>query len=145
MSTQIRPGMPRVLDCPAGSEYDEETFHFFLGVEQSRAARAGQQVRLLLASLESGRAEPQPFPGATSRRLFDGLRSAMRETDIIGWYRQGAVAGVVLNAWQEALAGTEFERRVEAGLQRRLPPAIAPKLRVRVVTPDALPLGGGAR
>ncbi len=136
MPTQNTPEVPRLLECPAGTEYDEQAFQYFVSLEAARAARAGQHVRLLLAAIEPTTNLPMPFSRVVARSVFEGLRSAMRETDIIGWHRQGLVAGVVLTAWPETLAGglSVFERRIEHGLRRRLPVGLARSLRVRVVT-----------
>ena len=135
MTMHTTPATPRVLECPAGTEYDEQAFGYFLALEQARAAQANQHVRLLLAAFEPTEGLAVPFSPGAAGKVFDGLRAAMRETDVIGWYRQGLVAGVVLTAWQEALADgtTSFERRVEQGLRERLTAQLARSLRVRVV------------
>ena len=135
MPTQQRP---RVLDCPRGSEYDETAFHYFLATERARAARAGRPLRLLLAALEPTPDLPMPFSRGSASRLFSGLRAALRETDVIGWYRQDHVAGAVLSAWQEALVdgAGPLDRRIEQSLRRCLPDTLARSLRVRVVEHD---------
>ena len=74
MPNQHRPKPIRVLDCPVGTEYDEETFTYFLGIEQARAARDGHQLRLLLATIEPTPGHSVPFPRAGAVRFFDALR-----------------------------------------------------------------------
>lgn len=134
MPTQIRRDIPRLLECPAGREYDEETFHYFLGVEQARAAHARRQVALLLAAFEPTPDRLAAFPdGPAVRGLFETLRAATRETDIVGWYRQRLVAGVVLDTSHDALAAAALQRRVESGLRRRLPRRLARRLHVQLV------------
>jgi len=131
-----RPRPIRVLDCPTGREYDEETFRFFLGIEQARAARANQPVRLLLATLESNPGQALPFPRAGVARFFDALRLTLRDTDVLGWYEQGRVAGAVLtvpvgNQTPELVE--HLEQRIGEEMRRRMPSNIAKLLRVRVL------------
>ena len=125
----------RVLDCPRGSEYDEQAFQYFFATERARAARAGRPLRLLLAALEPTPGLQVPFPRGSAARMFQALRAALRETDVIGWYRQDHVAGVVLSVWQDATAAgaAPLDRRIEHGLRRCLPESLARSLRVRLV------------
>lgn len=136
MSNQTRLRLTRLLECPPGADYDEEIFRYFLAIEQARAARARQPVRLLLASLEPVPGQPAPFPQAGAHRLFDALHLALRDTDVIGWYRQGRVAGVVLTVpagAPDAAVSAPLERRVVEDLRQRMPAHLARILRVRVV------------
>ena len=80
MPNQHRPRPIRV-HCPSGTEYDEETFTYFLGIEQARAARDGHQLRLLLATIEPP--NHVPFPRAGAVRFFDALRLSLRDTDVM--------------------------------------------------------------
>lgn len=140
MANQYRSGAIRVLECPRGEEYDEETFGYFLAMEQARAERSNHPLRLLLVSLEPVPGQPMPFPRAGAVRAFAALRLALRDTDVMGWYRQERVAGVVLTvppgpAAAETVA--PLERRVGEGLRRRLPETLARMVRVTVVQRSA--------
>lgn len=125
----------RALERQPGEEYNEETFLHFLAIERARAERSKQRLWLLLATLEPVAGKPLPFPPASAARVFEGLRESLRETDIMGWYRQDRVAGAVLSASADA-PGYEtsglIEKRVGEGLRGRLPSRIARGLRVRV-------------
>jgi hypothetical protein len=124
----------RALERGAGIEYDEETFLHLLAIERARAGRASRKLRLLLATLEPELGRPVSIPPTSAARLFEGLRRLLRDTDIIGWYRQGQVAGAVLGA--DDTSATEgagsIEHRVAEGVRKRLPSRIAGSLRVRV-------------
>jgi hypothetical protein len=130
-----RPKSLRALDGRPGAEYDEETFLHLLAIEQARAERSNQRLRLLLVTLEPVPGKPTPFPTSSAARLFDGLRTLLRDTDIMGWYRQAQVAGAVLSASADG-AGYEtsglIEQRVNEGLRKRLPSRTARSLRVRI-------------
>ena len=144
MSNQFRGGVNQMLDCPPGTEYDEDAFLYFLDIERARAGRSNHPVRLLFASLEPVPGKPVPFPRASTTRLFEGLRLSLRETDVMGWYRQGRVAGAVLN--ERAGAPTSglsdlIEQRVGQGLRKHLPSKVARGLRVRVIQLGPRPFG----
>jgi hypothetical protein len=127
-------------------EYDEETFLYFLALERARAEHANQPLRLLLAALEPVPGKPQPMPQSSAARLFEGMRLSLRETDVVGWYRQGKVAGAVLSV-HPGMPGSEawdlVERRVGDALRERLPSSAARDLRVRVVEHGPRRLGNG--
>ena len=132
-------GSTRLLECPQGSEYDEEAFMYFLGIERARAERAHQPVRVLLASLEPVPNQPAGFPHASAQKVFAGLRLTLRDTDVVGWYRQDHIAGAVLTFPATAGADvTTFERRIETALRRRLPAPLAERLQLRMVQPDIM-------
>jgi len=145
MSNQGRYGPIRTLDCPPGTEYDEETFVYFLAIEQARTELVNHPTRLLLATLEPVPGQPVPIPPASATRLFEGLRLSLRDTDVMGWYRQGRVAGAVLSAGDGApeseMSGL-IEQRVGDTLRQRLPSNAARSLRVRVVQQGPLRVAG---
>lgn len=119
-----------------GQAYNEEAFRYFLAIERKRAERAGHPVLLLLVDLKEE-------PGAVRTRidtrlagkLFSCLRLYLRDTDIIGWYREGLVAGAVLTE-SRARPRTNVSRvvrqRVGEGLGLRLSADVVRRLRVRV-------------
>jgi hypothetical protein len=136
----------RALECPPGREYDEETFLYFLAIERARAERANHRLRLLLATMEPVPGKPIPFPPSSAARLFEGLRLTLRDTDVMGWYRQDRVAGAVLSEPHDALVcemSDFIEQRVSEGLRQRLPSKAARSLRVRVVQQGPRRLGNG--
>ena len=134
-------GSTRLLECPQGSEYDEEAFQYFLGIEQARADRTHHPIRVLLASLEPLPNQSGAFPRASAEQVFAGLRLTLRDTDVVGWYRQDHIAGAVLSF--PANVGSDvatFERRIETALRRRLPAPLAQRLRLRMVQPESVAL-----
>jgi hypothetical protein len=76
--------------------YNEEAFRYFFTLERQRARRSGRAFLLLLVDLKEhpgarAHLEPRVVP-----KLFRGLSRCLRETDIIGWYREQRVAGALL-------------------------------------------------
>lgn len=136
MSDQRRSELDRVLEGAEGAEYDEDVFQYLLSVEQSRASHASRPLRLLFATLEPVPGKPVPIPPRSASKLFDGLRTSLRETDVMGWYRQGRVAGAVLTAKEDPVADgmpNAIERRVGDRVRHQLPAKVARSLRVRVI------------
>jgi hypothetical protein len=137
-SLVLRPA----IDCPPGREYTESAFLYFLSLERARAQHARGALRLLLATLEADPGTPDAMPRATATRVFAALRTSMRDTDVMGWYRQDRIAGVVLSeragaASADGAASLDvpgaIQARVEASLRERLPWRDAARLRLRVV------------
>jgi len=125
----------RALERPPGTEYDEETFLYFLTMERARAGRSSQRLRLLLVTLEPVPGKPGPILPASAARLFKALKVLLRDTDIMGWYRRDHVAGAILTACAgspEDEASDLIEGRVREGLLERLPSDLARVLRVRI-------------
>jgi hypothetical protein len=146
MPNQDTEGRIRTLDCPPGAEYDEEAFLYFLAIEQARAKRVNHRLRLLLATLEPLPGRPVPISRASAGRLFEGLRKSLRDTDVMGWYRQDHTVGAML--WERADAPESetadgVEQRVCDGLRQRLPAKLAGTLRVRVVQLGPRSFGNG--
>ena len=67
--------------------------------------------------------------------LVDSLRSSLRQTDIVGWYRQDRVAGALL-AESRSRPGADGSKavcqRVIDGLQARLPPELVRQFRLQI-------------
>lgn len=123
-----------VLEGRLGQAYNEQAFRYFLQIERGRAARARRPVLLLLLELKKSE-EPALIDPALAAKLFDALWSCLRETDVIGWYREDRVAGAVLTHVQGE-SGPEvldvIRRRVGQTLCASLSTDVARQFRVRV-------------
>ncbi len=128
--------LDQALESAPGTEYNEDVFLYFLAVERARAERGHRPLRLLVVSWEPFAGKPADIPPLVAARLFQGLRRALRETDITGWYSQQRVAGAILVAPADASApdmSAVVERRVGDELRIGLPPTVARSLRIRVI------------
>jgi lipopolysaccharide/colanic/teichoic acid biosynthesis glycosyltransferase len=69
----------------------ENVFHSMLTLERRRAERSRKPFVLMLldANLEHGTAEE------TLRQAVDIVVASKRETDLVGWYKQGAILGII--------------------------------------------------
>ena len=82
--------------------YNENAFQYFMEIERKRCEPSNRP--LLLALIEP---KPSTVAGAVRNRadaakFFLTVSRAVRETDVIGWYREGRVAGVVLTQHGES-------------------------------------------
>jgi hypothetical protein len=123
------------LSEPLGEPYDEGTFRTFLSIERRRFERSDRAFFLLLVALTDEAGVTTPIPDAVASELFMTLRSCLRKTDFVGWYRRAHVAGAVLtespnrpNADVTLVVG----RRVLGALRERVPYRGALRYRVRV-------------
>jgi hypothetical protein len=116
--------------CPA---YDEETFHYFLDLEQKRTAISNESFLLMLVDLNRRGETDRPIDSVTAAKLFSILSRCLRETDFAGWYSEGRIAGAVLTQ-DGRLAGDEqcsaVRLRVETELKKHLPSRLGRDLHV---------------
>jgi hypothetical protein len=118
-----------------GPVYNEEAFRYFLQVERKRASRSNTRFLLLLVDLQRDAHQSGGFDAVTSVKLFAAMLPCLRETDFIGWYRQGRVASAVLTQVGET-PGVEVSNlvadRVREALGQNLPSSFSGRLHVRV-------------
>jgi len=123
------------VDLPVGQAYNEDAFWYFLEIERKRVDLANRWFVLLMIDLKSSTpAESEPeIDIATAHILFSALGSSLRETDFIGWLREGRVVGAVLTQGSAAdPGGSELvAQRVIATVSRELPHTLSSRLQVR--------------
>ena len=122
------------------SAYNEEAFQYLLSVERKRFEHSSRPFVLMLVELEEGADQPARIEPALSARVFAGLTRTLRDTDVIGWYHEGRIAGAVLTHLGEASVADVSRRmaeRVTRTLRDHLPADIAHRLKVRLYQPLA--------
>lgn len=137
------------LESRLGQAYNEEAFRYFLAIERKRSERSGHPLLLLLVDLKEQPGVNVRIDPIVAPKLFSGLRLCLRETDIIGWYREERVAGAALTEVGDG-PQTDVSRlvgqRVRGVLRECLPAEVARRLRVRVYQhpePERIDSGGG--
>ena len=120
----------------AGEAYNQEAFRYFLDIERKRSQLSARPFLLLLVGLRrtADRAEWR-VRSAMAARLFSALRLCVRETDFIGWYREGRLAGAVLTQCgdkSDPNISRQARDRVIHAMAEHLPRDIADRLHVRV-------------
>lgn len=119
-----------------GQGYNEEAFRYFLNVERKRSERSRRRFLLLLVDLKKHSDANVSIDSRLASRLVAILSPCLRETDFMGWYREGRTIGAVLTHLTET-PGTDISSvvstRVNDALSRgRIPRAIAGQLQVRI-------------
>jgi hypothetical protein len=144
LSSRAVPDMQEELDeCSCGvaveaslaSAYNEEAFRYFLEIERKRSQVANRPLLLLLVDLTTKVNLSGALENGVSAKVFVGLSQSLRETDVVGWYREGQVIGAVLTRRAdapEADASAQLIERVTVVLHKSLPAAVAGRLQVRV-------------
>lgn len=122
-----------------GEAYNEEAFRFLLEVERDRFHRSNRPFALVLIEQEkNGSQAAEPMEPGVSEKVFAGLGSALRETDVLGWYHERHVVGAILTHLGEApLADVSrvMPARITGVLRSHLPESVAERLCVRLYRP----------
>ena len=113
---------PRKLDQttgPADVVISEGVFHSLLTLERKRAERSRKPFVLMLmdAHLENGSA------GAVLKEATNIVIASKRETDLIGWYRQNSILGVIfteINAGADRPISEFLRSKFERTLAERM-------------------------
>jgi hypothetical protein len=124
------------VDLLVGQAYNEDAFWYFLEIERRRVDLAHRWFVLLMIDLKSstpGDTERQ-IDTATAHVLFSALATCLRETDFMGWLREGRVVGAVLTQGSATdPGGSELvAQRVVATVTRELPHTLSSRLQVRI-------------
>jgi hypothetical protein len=114
-----------------GHAYNEEAFQYFLEIERKRSEVSNRPFLLMLVDFSK---HPR-IDAVTADKLFSVLSRCLRETDFIGWYREGRVAGAVLTQHAET-DGDDLSdgvrERIGRALREGLPSDLARQLQARV-------------
>src|SRR5437016_2060965 len=113
------------LEDRLGHAYNEQAFRYLLAIEQKRSERSGCPFLLLLVDLKEESGIGVRIDPMVATKLFSALGLCLRETDVVGWYREERVAGAVLIELGERrptevsrLIGQRVKDRLYAGLPR---------------------------
>jgi lipopolysaccharide/colanic/teichoic acid biosynthesis glycosyltransferase len=111
------------------SAIPEDIFHSLLTLERKRAERSRKQFVLMLmdAHLENGSA------AGILKEAVEIVIASKRETDLIGWYRQGAILGVIfteVNAGADRPVTEILRKKYETTLAERMGKSRSAKIAV---------------
>ena len=115
--------------------YNQEAFRYLLESESKRSERSGYfcQILLVYSTDAQGRIVQMDFHGA--KTVMAALSRSLRETDYIGWYRDGRIVGAVLTVLvQESMAqvSTQLQPRLVEILRIELGVEETSRLQIRV-------------
>ena len=105
-------GSPKSRFVTQSSVCHEDAFRYLLQAEAKRSQRSGQGYRILLIYRGEAQGSITPMHPNVSAVVLDALAQGLRETDYIGWYREGHVIGGVLTVvGQDSI--TDVVKRVQ--------------------------------
>ena len=123
---RAKPSRPvecdRRLDRP--HVMSEEIFRTVLIRERKRADRFNQPFLLFLVGVDGSDAALLP------PAVVDALGAVTRDTDVLGWFEEGAALGLIVP--EVGAAGVELARHVEGRIRKELALRLDPKTRRQV-------------
>jgi lipopolysaccharide/colanic/teichoic acid biosynthesis glycosyltransferase len=106
----------------------EDLFNGVILRERRRAERTEKPFVLYLVDADT---EARHRPVLLWRSTLDSLAAARRDTDILGWFKQDTVAGVILSGTDAVRMAYEFDARFRRELAKRLHQTTIDRLSVR--------------
>jgi hypothetical protein len=94
----------QAVEGDAVETYGEEAFLHLVAIERKRTERSNRPFLLLLLDFKHYLGPDTDIAPSMASRLFAGLARGLRETDFVGWYRQGRVLGAVLTHFEDRAA-----------------------------------------
>jgi hypothetical protein len=115
--------------------FNAAAFRYFLEVERARAAQARQPSWLLLVPMPRGDRRVDGARPRVASRIFAALGRCVRDGDLVGWYREGSIAGAILTGTGPLCTSTRhtLTARVVHALMESLPTDEFTRVRVHVV------------
>lgn len=113
--------------------FSEDAFREVLTLERRRADRSRRPFILMLVDAQA--AKRQGIDSNFNDRLTWTVSAATRETDVIGWYKDGLILGVIfteLKSSGEVSASELVRAKIERALDENLDPEVKSRLIVSV-------------
>ena len=115
--------------------YKQEVFRYLLESESKRSERSGRFCRILLMYWTDAQGRIVPMDSHFAKSVMAASSRSLRETDYIGWYRDGRIVGAVLTVLvQESMAqvASHLQKRLAEVLQSELSIEDSRRLQIRV-------------
>ena len=109
--------------------YNQETFRYILESESNRSERSGQFCQILLLYWTDAQGRIVQMDSHVAKTVIAASSRSLRETDYIGWYRDGRIVGAILTVLER-----ESMAQVSTHLQPRLVENIRAKLGVEEIS-----------
>ena len=121
--------------------YDQESFRYLLESESKRSERSGRFYQILLVHWTDAQGGIVQMDSHAAKKVMAASSRSLRETDYIGWYRDGRIVGAVLTVLvQETMAQvtSHLQKRLAEVLQSELSIVDSRRLQIRVCLPHEL-------
>jgi len=127
--------------------YGEKAFGHIIESESKRSRRSGLLFKILLIYRTNTQGALVPMEPDLAKRVIAALFRNLRDTDYIGWYRDGHVLGGVLTVLapnSEADVCSRLRVRLAESLWDHIGVEESRRLQIRVCQPHELEGGGSA-
>lgn len=121
--------------------YDQETFRYLLESESRRSEHSGRFCHILLVYRIDMAGRIVQMDSRVTKTVMAALPRGLRETDYIGWYRDGCIVGAVLTGLVQGSMGhlaSHLQKRLEEILLSELSIEENRSLQIRVCLHDEL-------
>ncbi|OAI45938.1 hypothetical protein AYO43_07255 [Nitrospira sp. SCGC AG-212-E16] len=115
--------------------YNQEAFRYLLESESKRSERSGHLCQILLVSWTDAEGRIVQMDSHIAKTVMASLSRSLRETDYVGWYRDGHIVGAVLTVLvQETMAqvSTHLQPRLVEIIRAELGVGETSRLQIRV-------------
>jgi hypothetical protein len=115
--------------------YNQEAFRYLLETESKRSERSGHFSRILLMYSTDAQGRIVLMDSRVAKAVMAASSRSLRETDYIGWYRDGHIVGAVLTVLvQETMAqvSTHLKPRLVGIIRAELGVEETSRLQIRV-------------
>jgi hypothetical protein len=115
--------------------YNQEAFRYLLQTESKRSERSGHFSRILLMYSTDAQGRIVLMDSHVAKAVMAASSRSLRETDYIGWYRDGHIVGAVLTVLvQETMAqvSTHLKPRLLEIIRAELGVDETSRLQIRV-------------
>jgi hypothetical protein len=145
-ASRPREAMKGTASLSESGAYNQEAFRYLLERESKRSERSGRfcQILFVYSTDEHGRIVQMNF--GVAKIVIAAASRSFRETDYIGWYRDGRIVGAVLTVLAQesmALVPTQLQPRLVECLRAELGIEEFSRLQIRVCQPHEVSLAEG--
>jgi hypothetical protein len=115
--------------------YNQEAFRYLLESESKRSERSGHSCQILLMYWTDAQGRIVQMDSHVAKTVMAAASRSFRETDYIGWYRDGYIVGAVLTVLvQESMAqvASHLQKRVVEIIRAELGVEETSRLQIRV-------------
>ena len=140
-ASRLSEAMTGMASFSQRGAYNQEAFRYLLESESKRSERSGHFCQILLVYWTDAQGRIVPMDSHVAKTVMAELPRSLRETDYIGWYRDGRIVGAVLTILvQESMApvASHLLKRLAEVLQSELSIEASRRLQFRVHPHDGL-------
>jgi hypothetical protein len=121
--------------------YHQEAFRYLLERESKRSERSGYFCQIILVYWTDAQGRIVQMDSPVAQIVMAAASRSFRETDYVGWYRDGRIVGAVLTVLTQesmALVPTQLQPRLVECLRTQLSIEDFSRLQIRVCHPHDL-------